>query len=226
MAVSSKHSALLSLCVRAGRSLQTCFHSSSPQATHQPHTDRQPPCLQTPAPGREHQAHMLSQPYLCPSPSWHAQNTTLLTPCVRATHSRSLTAHPTSPRHIFTCNQPPEGREHGPSSSSETAHLTDMRHPSTWFPGARAMHRKIIAHLGPTNSGMCETAGLCDRKTHILVHVLSTCIFKVCVVFLVCACHLCFLQDLIYACICACVCVCCSLIKLCLVHPHLTCHQH
>lgn len=31
--------------------------------------------------------------------------------------------------------------------------LTDMRKPHLWFPKARSMHRKIIYHYGPTNSG-------------------------------------------------------------------------
>ncbi|KAF5838453.1 hypothetical protein DUNSADRAFT_2847 [Dunaliella salina] len=42
--------------------------------------------------------------------------------------------------------------------STPFAHLTDMRHPSTWFPGARAMQRRIVAHLGPTNSGKTHAA--------------------------------------------------------------------
>lgn len=32
-------------------------------------------------------------------------------------------------------------------------HVTDMRRPARWYPQARALRRKIIAHLGPTNSG-------------------------------------------------------------------------
>jgi hypothetical protein len=29
----------------------------------------------------------------------------------------------------------------------------DMRHPGEWFPGARSLRRKLIMHVGPTNSG-------------------------------------------------------------------------
>ncbi|KAG5437149.1 hypothetical protein PCANB_001125 [Pneumocystis canis] len=41
-------------------------------------------------------------------------------------------------------------------SISEITHqrtLSDMRYPSEWFPGARAMERKWYLHIGPTNSG-------------------------------------------------------------------------
>jgi len=31
--------------------------------------------------------------------------------------------------------------------------LADMRNPGEWFPGARNMRRRIIMHVGPTNSG-------------------------------------------------------------------------
>ncbi|KTW27335.1 hypothetical protein T552_02318 [Pneumocystis carinii B80] len=31
--------------------------------------------------------------------------------------------------------------------------LSDMRYPSEWFPGARALERKWYLHIGPTNSG-------------------------------------------------------------------------
>ena len=36
--------------------------------------------------------------------------------------------------------------------------LGNFRYPSKWFPEARKMKRKIIAHLGPTNSGKTFTA--------------------------------------------------------------------
>lgn len=46
----------------------------------------------------------------------------------------------------------------GPSSLKEmdrhsAAAVADMRSPGEWYPGARNMRRKIIMHVGPTNSG-------------------------------------------------------------------------
>ncbi|GAX81673.1 hypothetical protein CEUSTIGMA_g9101.t1 [Chlamydomonas eustigma] len=37
-------------------------------------------------------------------------------------------------------------------------HLLDLRHPASWYPVARQIPRKIIAHLGPTNSGKTHNA--------------------------------------------------------------------
>ncbi|XP_059445728.1 DExH-box ATP-dependent RNA helicase DExH16, mitochondrial-like isoform X3 [Corylus avellana] len=31
--------------------------------------------------------------------------------------------------------------------------FTDLTHPHTWYPNARKKHRKVILHMGPTNSG-------------------------------------------------------------------------
>src|SRR5579859_1851798 len=47
---------------------------------------------------------------------------------------------------------------HGHSSLKElgrhnAAAFADMRNPGEWYPGARNMRRKIIMHVGPTNSG-------------------------------------------------------------------------
>jgi ATP-dependent RNA helicase SUPV3L1/SUV3 len=39
------------------------------------------------------------------------------------------------------------------SEYSSLRKLSDMRFPSEWFPEARQMQRKIILHVGPTNSG-------------------------------------------------------------------------
>eukprot|EP00887_Chlorella_sp_A99_P007765 scaffold20.g7765.t1 len=36
--------------------------------------------------------------------------------------------------------------------------LTDLTAPASWFPAARALSRRIIAHLGPTNSGKTWSA--------------------------------------------------------------------
>lgn len=41
-----------------------------------------------------------------------------------------------------------------PYSSSASQRLLDMRHPASWYPLARQTKRTIIAHLGPTNSGV------------------------------------------------------------------------
>jgi hypothetical protein len=38
--------------------------------------------------------------------------------------------------------------------------FTDLTHPESWYPEARRMRRKIIAHLGPTNSGCSMDAML------------------------------------------------------------------
>ncbi|KAJ3119838.1 RNA helicase [Physocladia obscura] len=42
--------------------------------------------------------------------------------------------------------------------------LSDLRTPSEWFPQARAMKRKIIMHVGPTNSGKTYSALKCFEK--------------------------------------------------------------
>jgi ATP-dependent RNA helicase SUPV3L1/SUV3 len=46
----------------------------------------------------------------------------------------------------------------GPPSLEKVDHakalaVADMRNPGEWYPGARNMRRKIIMHVGPTNSG-------------------------------------------------------------------------
>ena len=52
------------------------------------------------------------------------------------------------------------------SSASSSDHLLDLRHPASWYPLARQMKRTIIAHLGPTNSGVEEVVRKrwCGRK--------------------------------------------------------------
>lgn len=40
-----------------------------------------------------------------------------------------------------------------PSDIRNQRILADLRYPSEWFPGTRAIHRKIHLHVGPTNSG-------------------------------------------------------------------------
>ncbi len=34
------------------------------------------------------------------------------------------------------------------------AHAVDLTYPASWFPSTRTLRRRMIAHLGPTNSGM------------------------------------------------------------------------
>lgn len=46
----------------------------------------------------------------------------------------------------------------------DVSSITDLTMPASWYPTARAMQRRIVAHLGPTNSG----------KTHAALAALST----------------------------------------------------
>lgn len=48
--------------------------------------------------------------------------------------------------------------------TSALSYLTDLTLPSSWYPAARSLERRIIAHLGPTNSG----------KTHEALRALSS----------------------------------------------------
>lgn len=41
---------------------------------------------------------------------------------------------------------------------ASTAHLTDLTLPASWYPIARGMRRRVVAHLGPTNSGKTHAA--------------------------------------------------------------------
>ena len=41
---------------------------------------------------------------------------------------------------------------------SELKKLTDLRVPYNWYPAARSMHRRLIYHAGPTNSGKTYNA--------------------------------------------------------------------
>lgn len=36
--------------------------------------------------------------------------------------------------------------------------ITDLTQPASWFPTARALRRRVVAHLGPTNSGKTHSA--------------------------------------------------------------------
>lgn len=55
---------------------------------------------------------------------------------------------------------PSSSSSSSPSSSLER--LLDLRFPATWYPLARQMRRKIVAHLGPTNSGTLIRRKLLD----------------------------------------------------------------
>ena len=48
--------------------------------------------------------------------------------------------------------------------TSELIRVADMRKPGEWYPGARSMRRKIIMHVGPTNSGKTYQA-LCQLES-------------------------------------------------------------
>ena len=41
---------------------------------------------------------------------------------------------------------------------SSTEHLTDLTAPASWYPAARMMRRRVVAHMGPTNSGKTHAA--------------------------------------------------------------------
>ncbi|KAL1917419.1 uncharacterized protein VTP21DRAFT_3812 [Calcarisporiella thermophila] len=47
---------------------------------------------------------------------------------------------------------------------SSLCQISDLRYPAEWFPATRAMRRKIIAHVGPTNSG--KTYSALNRLEH------------------------------------------------------------
>ena len=44
------------------------------------------------------------------------------------------------------------------SHLEEMLNLTDLRTPDEWFPQARALKRKVVMHVGPTNSGKTHSA--------------------------------------------------------------------
>ena len=42
--------------------------------------------------------------------------------------------------------------------SKQLINITDLTMPHEWYPDARRMHRKIVYHMGPTNSGKTRAA--------------------------------------------------------------------
>ncbi|KAK9917692.1 hypothetical protein WJX75_007248 [Coccomyxa subellipsoidea] len=53
---------------------------------------------------------------------------------------------------------PPEAEEGFEAAAHSAAHLTDLTCPASWYPAARMMRRRIVAHMGPTNSGKTHAA--------------------------------------------------------------------
>jgi len=52
-----------------------------------------------------------------------------------------------------------EGEERRSSSrGASTSGLADLTAPASWYPRARAMPRRLVAHWGPTNSGKTHAA--------------------------------------------------------------------
>ena len=42
--------------------------------------------------------------------------------------------------------------------AESVAHLTDLTSPASWYPAARMLRRRVVAHVGPTNSGKTHAA--------------------------------------------------------------------
>ena len=45
-----------------------------------------------------------------------------------------------------------------PPACSETIKVLDLRKPHLWYPMARALQRRLVYHMGPTNSGKTYNA--------------------------------------------------------------------
>ncbi len=65
--------------------------------------------------------------------------------------SASTTNSSSSRSYHSDADRPPDGWY-------ERSSLTDLTRPASLFPNARVIRRKIVAHLGPTNSGTCGQA--------------------------------------------------------------------
>lgn len=50
------------------------------------------------------------------------------------------------------------GRYHDIKQGQDLSAVTDLISPEEWFPDARSMRRRIIYHMGPTNSGKTRNA--------------------------------------------------------------------
>ncbi len=53
---------------------------------------------------------------------------------------------------------PPPEVEDAAGLAESVAHLTDLTSPASWYPAARMMRRRVVAHVGPTNSGKTHAA--------------------------------------------------------------------
>lgn len=53
---------------------------------------------------------------------------------------------------------PPPEAEDAAGLAESLAHLTDLTSPASWYPAARMMRRRVVAHVGPTNSGKTHAA--------------------------------------------------------------------
>ncbi|GLI70256.1 hypothetical protein VaNZ11_015103, partial [Volvox africanus] len=51
-----------------------------------------------------------------------------------------------------------KGSGRPPDPGEAAAALTDLTRPASWYPLARSLKRKVVAHLGPTNSGKTHAA--------------------------------------------------------------------
>ncbi|GIL59735.1 hypothetical protein Vafri_14458 [Volvox africanus] len=66
-----------------------------------------------------------------------------------------------APRGSDTARWGPGGRKglgRPPDPGEAAAALTDLTRPASWYPLARSLKRKVVAHLGPTNSGKTHAA--------------------------------------------------------------------
>ena len=53
---------------------------------------------------------------------------------------------------------PPSEVDEAAGLADSPAHLTDLTCPASWYPAARQIRRRVVAHLGPTNSGKTHAA--------------------------------------------------------------------
>lgn len=81
----------------------------------------------------------------------------------RMSHGRQPQPHAASSKRAYS-NSPSDSTTGSDASTSTSGrfnsfeHLTDMTTPASWYPRARAVRRRLIAHMGPTNSGKTHEA--------------------------------------------------------------------
>lgn len=77
-----------------------------------------------------------------------------------------------------------EGRSHGAQDNSDeyVRSLLDLTSPAAWYPAARMLRRRVVAHLGPTNSGQVRCMVVCVHHTATrgggALHVLHSCLAR------------------------------------------------